>query len=315
MLLAFAAGRIVRHALLNGHRNAILFALQHSPFVGEGRIDGLVTKDLKAMPKTNYTFNTFDTSTKASSNWLNTNGDDGNVTCLGEERGDDDKEVRHHAGGVHLTVYMRNVDEAFLDSEDLLAQAMVNVVNATDLTILSCHCQHLTPAGVSCIGVLLEKYMSFQTWPREGVIVLDLVVGGTKSILPVLPVIQRHFGLPVPGQVVESKWAHKLRGFDPNLKYEDLDIYFLNEIDPYIKLEVSCFPTGALVVRDSKLIFLCVTISRLHPFRQTFSGSISMTCFSQKGVAVKVWSSTKIRLLTTARTSREIRISFDLIAF
>lgn len=243
MLLAFAVGRIVRPALLDGHRNAILFAPQHSSFIGEGRIDGLVTKDLKAMPKTNYSFKTFGTSTKAS-NWLNTNRDDGNVTCLEEERGNDDKEVLHHAGG-HLTVYMRNVDEAFLDSEDLLVQAMVNVVNAADLILLSCHCQHLTPAGMSCIGVLLEKYLSFQTWPREGVIVLDLVVGGTKSILPVLPVIQRHFGLPLPGQVVESKWAHKLRGFDPDLEYTDLDIYLLHEIDPSIKLEVSYLPTGA----------------------------------------------------------------------
>jgi S-adenosylmethionine/arginine decarboxylase-like enzyme len=240
MLLAFLAGRVARHVLLEGHTNAILFAPQQSSQVGEEHvcIEGLGTKDLKAIPQTKYTFKNFDTSKKAS-NWLNTNRDDGNVSYLGEELGDDDDEkVLHHAGG-HLTVYMRNIDEAFLDSGDRLAQAMVQVVNEAHLTLLSYHCQHLTPLGVSCIGVLLEKYFSFQTWPHEGAIVLDLVVGGTNNVLPVLPVIQRHFGASLPGHAVETKWAHKMRGFHPDSKHDDLDIYLLDIIDPYVKLEVS----------------------------------------------------------------------------
>ena len=265
MLLAFVAGRLARHVLLEqvleGPRNEIGFALDQSPLVREDCNEGpsLGIKQIRRTSK--Y----FDISRNASS-WLNTNQDneeqkctsrgnetcmrycsqkeDENATCSGEEFGKDEEALRH-AGG-HLTVEIRNVDEAFLRSEKLLSQAMVDVVNALDVPLLSYDCQGLTPAGVTCIVVLLENFMSLQTWPRDGAIALDLVIGGTKSILKLLPVIRHHFGVPCtpsfPGQVGEQpemRWAHKLRGFHPDSDHQDIDIYVLSDLEANVKEEVS----------------------------------------------------------------------------
>jgi S-adenosylmethionine/arginine decarboxylase-like enzyme len=253
--------------LLEGSRNVILLAPEHVSLVREDCNEG-PSLDVKPIPRIQHTSKYFDTSRNASS-WLNTNRDnegqkcttrgnetymrdcspkeDGKETCSGEELGEDE-EVLHHAGG-HLTVDIRNVDEAFLHSEERLAQAMVDVVNELDVPLLSYHCQGLTPAGVICIGVLLENFMSLQTWPREGAIALDLVVSGTKSILQLLPVIRLHFGVPCtpsfPGQVIEQpemRWAHKLRGFHPDSDHDDLDVYVLSNLETNVKEEVSNWP-------------------------------------------------------------------------
>lgn len=268
MLLAFSVGRSARHVLLEAPGDAILLAPEQSPLVKEDCYEGssLFIKDVEPIPQTQHTSKYFDTSRNASS-WFNTKRkdagqkkctrrgnetcmrdrslkEDGNETCLGGEFGEDE-EVLHHAGG-HLVVHIRNVDKAFLHSEERLAQAMVDVVNELDVPLLSYHCQGLTPSGVSCIGVLLENYMSVQSWPREGALTLDLVVGGTKGVLPVLPVIRRHFGVPCTpssrGQVIkqpEMRWAHKLRGFHPDSEHEDIDMYVLSNLETNIKEEVS----------------------------------------------------------------------------
>lgn len=76
--------------------------------------------------------------------------------------------------------------------------------------MLSYHCHALLPAGVSCVGVLLESHISFHTWPDEGVITLDLFTCGSKPLLPVISTIERLFGV---GENSKANWSHELRGF------------------------------------------------------------------------------------------------------
>jgi hypothetical protein len=71
----------------------------------------------------------------------------------------------HEPAGQHLLVDIKNVNAEFLNSEEQLAKAMVEVVTEAKLTLLSYHCHSLEPAGVSCVGVLLESHISFHTWP------------------------------------------------------------------------------------------------------------------------------------------------------
>jgi S-adenosylmethionine decarboxylase proenzyme len=142
---------------------------------------------------------------------------------------EDDEE--HLPAGQHLLVDIKNVDSSFLNSEQRLAQAMVDVVWEADLTLLSYHCHTLFPIGVSCVGVLLESHISFHTWPEEGVITLDLFTCGAGLLLPVIPIIERLFAVPqleddssdddddedenesgVPVMI----WSHKYRGFHDN---------------------------------------------------------------------------------------------------
>ena len=56
--------------------------------------------------------------------------------------------------------HIKNVDGTFLDSEERLASAMLNVVDASRLTLLSYHCHGMSPE------VLLESHISFHTWPE-----------------------------------------------------------------------------------------------------------------------------------------------------
>lgn len=121
--------------------------------------------------------------------------------------------------GQHLLVDMKNLEADFLNSEERLARAMQDSVTAAGLTMLSYHCHTLHPAGVSCVGVLLESHISFHTWPDEGVITLDMFTTSEKPLLPALPSIKELFGVPRINaetgkkEVVETVWSHELRGF------------------------------------------------------------------------------------------------------
>ena len=116
----------------------------------------------------------------------------------------------HHPSGQHLLVDIKGVDGDFLDSEERLAKAMVDAVDAGGLTMLSYHCHKLHPAGVSCVGVLLESHISFHTWPEDGVITLDLFTCGDSPLLPIVPTLKELFGV---GENSVAQWSHEMRGF------------------------------------------------------------------------------------------------------
>jgi S-adenosylmethionine/arginine decarboxylase-like enzyme len=125
----------------------------------------------------------------------------------------------------HLMVDLKNVDGSFLNSEPRLAQAIVALVTEAGLPLLSYHCHGFHPIGCSCVGVMMRNYLAFHTWPEEGVITFDLVASDSKTILPLLSLVKRLFGVArppaFPGQVVASpeiRYAYKLRGFrhDPS---------------------------------------------------------------------------------------------------
>jgi len=122
---------------------------------------------------------------------------------------------QHQPAGQHLLVDIKNVNAEFLNSEERLAKAMVQVVSEAKLTLLSYHCHSLEPAGVSCVGVLLESHISFHTWPDEGVITLDLFTCGPNNLMPVVPEIEKLFGIPRENSTepVGTMWSHELRGF------------------------------------------------------------------------------------------------------
>ena len=126
---------------------------------------------------------------------------------------------QNNPSGQHLLVDIKNLDAEFLNSESRLADAMQETVKRGGLTMLSYHCHSLHPAGVSCVGVLLESHISFHTWPDEGVITLDLFTTSENPLLPLLPTIEELFGIPRINPETGEKetpvtlWSHELRGF------------------------------------------------------------------------------------------------------
>jgi S-adenosylmethionine decarboxylase proenzyme len=130
-----------------------------------------------------------------------------------------DADEEHLPAGQHLLIDMKDVSSGFLNSETRLASAMISLINESRLTLLSYHCHSLVPIGVSCAGVLLESHVAFHTWPAEGVITLDLFTCGGMPLIPVLPLVERLFGVEREmGEVEEGEeevkpsmlWAHKV---------------------------------------------------------------------------------------------------------
>jgi S-adenosylmethionine decarboxylase proenzyme len=222
-ILAFGMGKIAREHLLpqlavsgktSGRNSQIEMP---TPFAIEG----------KEIPETIYTSKNFDTRKSATifSQWLqrDPNAADSvpepineRLTNLTEGEADDEEDEEHLPAGQHLLVDIDNIEADFLDSEERLATAMVELVNNSGLTLLSYHCHGLAPAGVSCAGVLLESHVSFHTWPAEGVITLDLFTCGCTSLLTSMKLIEDKFAIPRNGPDGEQPtvlWAYKRRGF------------------------------------------------------------------------------------------------------
>jgi S-adenosylmethionine decarboxylase proenzyme len=161
-----------------------------------------------------------------------------NIIVLNET---EEEEEEHLPAGQHLLVDIKNVDGNFLDSEFRLAQAMIDVVNDSKLTLLSYHCHKLDNKGVSCVGVLLESHISFHTWPEFGVISLDLFTCGSGELIPILPIVKRLFAVPAPGgDEPDMIWAHKLRGasIGKGVLGDDLGRFVLETTDMDLKREV-----------------------------------------------------------------------------
>ena len=244
-LLAFCVGRAARIALLG--RSSIEGECA-APQTVEPVLPAIVADKI---PHSRYLSKDFGTSKSASSSsWLAADREKITVvaergndesSCMDETCHDVDQRQQPMAG--HLMVDMKNVDAAFLNSERRLADAMLQVINETNLTLLSYHCHGLVPSGVSCVGVLQQNYVSFHTWPENGVITLDLCVGGVSSLLSAVSIIERVFGVPqTPGDKHEMRWAHKVRGFqngDDDKSENDLSWYFIGDIGSVTKEQVS----------------------------------------------------------------------------
>lgn len=158
--------------------------------------DSLMAREVKGtatMPQQKKHFE------NANDEWVKCNDTDNYCQIPSPEEdnnNDDDEEEIHEPAGQHLLIDIEFVDEVFLNSKERLAQAMVDLVGLSGLTLLSYHCHEMEPMGVSCAGVLLESHVSFHTWPIPGVITLDLFTCGPKQLVPLLPLIKQLFAIP-----------------------------------------------------------------------------------------------------------------------
>eukprot|EP00581_Thalassiosira_minuscula_P004007 CAMPEP_0183735808 /NCGR_PEP_ID=MMETSP0737-20130205/47687_1 /TAXON_ID=385413 /ORGANISM="Thalassiosira miniscula, Strain CCMP1093" /LENGTH=719 /DNA_ID=CAMNT_0025969657 /DNA_START=170 /DNA_END=2330 /DNA_ORIENTATION=+ len=172
-----------------------------------------------------------------------------------DENGDvnNGKTALHQPSGQHLLVDIKGVDANFLNSEERLAEAMVQLIQEAQVTMVSYHCHSLPVMGVSCVGILLESHIAVHTFPPEGIIIMDLFTCGDRALIPILPIVEKLFAIPPPpgGENDDDKeqifheprmvWSHKRRGFrdgfDPNWdKYEhpldqDYGIDFMRKHD------------------------------------------------------------------------------------
>ncbi len=118
----------------------------------------------KKVPPTTYTSKTFQKDGALTSRTVHLERCPANF--FRGTKNDADEVVPHEDGGLHrpsgqhLLIDIQYVDPDFLNSEEKLATAMIEMVNESKLTLLSYHCHSLVPVGVSCVGVLLESHVS-----------------------------------------------------------------------------------------------------------------------------------------------------------
>ena len=120
----------------------------------------------------------------------------------------------HLPSASHLLVDIKHVDSQFLNSQEKVAQSMVHLVEKTELALLSYHCHSLLPTGVRCVGILLSGHVSVHTWPKEGVLAIDVFASEKQSLVMTLPIVEKLFAIPSYDQVEPKMlWSHRLRGF------------------------------------------------------------------------------------------------------
>jgi len=351
--LAFTVGTAARIMLIEGPLRALKSSHDESPmrvrpdYHDHARsLPQPILQEGKEMPQTLYTSKNFDTamSTASSSllmedakkkskefvnddkDWIagSCGAEEGQCTRgkghlheePKEEPGAEEDEEEHLPAGQHLLVDIKDVDAAFLNSEERLAQAMIDICNISKLTLLSYHCHKLYPSGISCAGVLLESHVAFHTWPEEGVITLDLFTCGSAPLLPVVPIIIDMFGIPHAdghGDQPIALWAHKQRGFrDLQKRLGHLDSYDLGRgvlgvMDFDMKKEVRYSPNkiffhffcffSSILPRTNIRLLLCKHHSNVLTFT-TYSSPWKL-----------IWKHMNAVCLMTALMNQKIQIS------
>ena len=288
ILVAFAVGRTARMLLLVNPQNRLLQISSDDTIKRKQQNKDPTSRTSSAMkslpdprmpdgkfpPETLYTSKSFGTGSRVSSSqsrWIVTEAGKENCVDLPESEcpasssfdtvdnnsssssSTDDAIAIHLPAGQHILLDIENVDGNFLNSEERLAHAMLELVSECGLTLLSYHCHKMVPMGVSCAGVLLESHVSFHTWPHQGVITLDLFTCGPDSLLPMVPLATKLFAVPkevdIEGETEVKEpnvvWAHKTRGFPEGehlvAEMSDMEYFPVGRMTDY-KNEVSYVP-------------------------------------------------------------------------
>ena len=271
--LAYLSGRLTRHLLIKASQfeisemykrqsEASIRCIGRKPF----KAPLLVAENGESVGFARQSSSNFDASKRVvTSSWFMNNeqfsrtseskddplpGTDSDEGMEDDEDEDDGKEGPHSLVQ-HLMVDLKNVDEAFLNSEQQLVRAMLALIEEAGLELLSYQCHGFFPAGVSCVGILLQNYFAVHTWPEDGFITIDLYADESKEVLGLVPTVERLFGAPSdpssPKHPIDQptiRWAHKLQGFHQNHSgsnpfLTDLGLTVLADFVDGLKEEVS----------------------------------------------------------------------------
>jgi S-adenosylmethionine decarboxylase len=119
----------------------------------------------------------------------------------------------------HIIVDLQNLDPYFLRNEKQLINAMKDVIQVSNIPLLSYQCHEHESLGFSCAAILIESYLTFFTWPQEGSMILDFYTCGKESLLSIVLDIERAFAISKSDddddnniQVILN-WAYETRGF------------------------------------------------------------------------------------------------------
>jgi S-adenosylmethionine decarboxylase len=90
-----------------------------------------------------------------------------------------------------------------LNSVEVVEQALHEIVDATETTLLDLRVYPFTPIGVTGVAIVSESHIMIHTWPEYGYAAVDVFTCGEQtSPDAAIPVVRKHFA-PDRVQVME----------------------------------------------------------------------------------------------------------------
>ena len=90
-----------------------------------------------------------------------------------------------------------------LNSPEVVERALLDIVAALDLTLLSLKVHPFSPIGVTGVAIVSESHVVIHTWPELGYAAVDVFTcGDERNPDDAVPVLKEHFA-PERIQVME----------------------------------------------------------------------------------------------------------------
>jgi len=103
--------------------------------------------------------------------------------------------------GRHLVLELWGCDN--LNSPEIVERALLDIVEALNLTLLSLNVHPFSPIGVTGVAIVSESHVVIHTWPELGYAAVDVFTcGEQRNPEDAVPVLREHFA-PERIQVME----------------------------------------------------------------------------------------------------------------
>ena len=103
--------------------------------------------------------------------------------------------------GRHLVMELWGCEN--LNSPEIVERALLDIVEALNLTLLSLNVHPFSPIGVTGVAIVSESHVVIHTWPELGYAAVDVFTcGEQRNPEDAVPVLREHFA-PERIQVME----------------------------------------------------------------------------------------------------------------
>lgn len=103
--------------------------------------------------------------------------------------------------GRHLVMELWECEN--LNSPDVVERALLDIVDALKLTLLSLNVHPFSPIGVTGVAIVSESHVVIHTWPELGYAAVDVFTcGEQRNPEDAVPVLREHFA-PERIQIME----------------------------------------------------------------------------------------------------------------
>lgn len=80
-----------------------------------------------------------------------------------------------------------------IDNEEIVREAIAEIVRATGATLLHQYFHRFEPQGITGMACLAESHISVHTWPESGFAAFDIYMCGTARPERAIPILKTYF--------------------------------------------------------------------------------------------------------------------------